>query len=191
MLVVFVSGPCRLRCQHTVPWLADQHLCSIHCPAAPSHRESHSGQTHCWLSSFQNPQFSQAGLYLNRCVVFFPSFRLLVLQQFSVFCVADMDSWADHSVQRCFLLRFCDSLQFFLRDLQPPHKPTGGGNTPDVTAALLPNMRCHNCDGPVTKVTKPKPKTTSRSLQQNKWTSMHSNAHPAQVLHLFWYKPIG
>lgn len=82
-----------------------------------------------------------------------------------------MDSWADHSVQRCFLLRLCDPLQFFLRDLQPPHKPSGGGNTPDVPAALLLNMRCHDCDGPVTKVPKPQPKTASSAMttkQMNK-----------------------
>lgn len=60
MVVVFVSGICGIRRRGAVLWLSDQRLSSPHHPAAPSYRESHSGQTHCYTNGCQKPLSSEA-----------------------------------------------------------------------------------------------------------------------------------
>lgn len=100
-----------------------------------------------------------------------------------VCCVADVDSCAGVAAQRSFLLWLCAALQFVLRDLQPPHQPSGGGNTPDVPAALLLRMRYHYCDGSVTQVhTHPH---TSNTLK-GKFTTQLINNHKHANKHTTW-----
>lgn len=82
-----------------------------------------------------------------------------------VCCFADVDSCAGVGVQCRLLLWLRAALQFVLRDLQPSHQPSGGGDSPDVPASLLHHMHSHYCDGPVTKV--------------------HTHTHPHILHHVF------
>lgn len=66
-------------------------------------------------------------------------------------CFADVDSCAGVGSQWWFLFWLCAALQFVLCDLQPPHQPFGGRNTPDVPASLLYHLCSNYCDGSVTQ----------------------------------------
>ncbi|KAM6969564.1 phospholipid-transporting ATPase VD [Tautogolabrus adspersus] len=64
---------------------------------------------------------------------------------------SDVDPRAGVGVQCCVLLWLRAVLQFDLCDLQPPHQPSGGGDTPDVPASFLHRVCSHYCDGSVTQ----------------------------------------
>lgn len=95
---MLVSGACRIRRWGAVLWLPNQRLSSPHHPAAPSPRESYSGQTHCYTKSCSKSLFFK---------LYFASIVLLLKYLIVWHYPRIPKDWSAYCAKTCSTVLFC------------------------------------------------------------------------------------